>query len=182
MVPGGREGQVGIGGLLTGGGKTFYTCRVGFACDQVVNYEVVLADGSIVNANDTTNPDLFRVLKGGSNNFGIVTRFDMTTFPSKDIWDGSAILPKQAAPAVVDAFVDFCRNLTATPDSHVLAMWLRLPGMPDHILHMVLTSLDGEENVKSLEKFMAIPNAQKNMKMTTVAKKLAEFLVPSGKQ
>lgn len=41
--------------------------------DQVVNYEVVLADGSIVEANATTNSDLFRVLKGGSNNFGIVS-------------------------------------------------------------------------------------------------------------
>lgn len=42
--------------------------------DQVVNYEVVLADGSIVEANATTNSDLFRALKGGSNNFGIVSR------------------------------------------------------------------------------------------------------------
>lgn len=56
--------------------------------DQVVNYEVVLADGSIVNANEETNSDLFRVLKGGGNNFGIVTRFDMTTLPFKSIWDG----------------------------------------------------------------------------------------------
>ena len=32
MVAGGREGLVGVGGLLTGGGKTFYTCRYGFGC------------------------------------------------------------------------------------------------------------------------------------------------------
>lgn len=34
MVAGGREGLVGVGGLLTGGGKTYYTCRVGFACGR----------------------------------------------------------------------------------------------------------------------------------------------------
>jgi hypothetical protein len=36
MVAGGREGTVGIGGLLTGGGKTFYTCRVGFTCGMAI--------------------------------------------------------------------------------------------------------------------------------------------------
>lgn len=41
--------------------------------DSVVNYEVVLADGKIVNANETSYPDLFRVLKGGANNYGIVS-------------------------------------------------------------------------------------------------------------
>ncbi|KZL65020.1 fad binding domain-containing protein [Colletotrichum incanum] len=69
-VAGGRESTFAIDGLLTGGGKMSYTCRS-------VNYEVVLADGSILQANDTENEDLFRVLKGGGNNFCIVTRFDM---------------------------------------------------------------------------------------------------------
>lgn len=69
MVAGGREGLVGVGALLLGGGKTFYNCRVGFACDQVVKYQAVLADGSTVEANDTINFDLFRVLKGGSNSW-----------------------------------------------------------------------------------------------------------------
>jgi hypothetical protein len=46
---------------------------------------------------------------------------------------------------------------------------------------MVLTNLDGVENAKSLQKFLAIPG-QKNMKTTTVARKLVDFVVPSGKQ
>ena len=53
--------------------------------DQVVNYRVVLADGRIVDANQETHQDLFRALKGGGNNFGIVTRFDMVTFPAHDV-------------------------------------------------------------------------------------------------
>lgn len=235
MVAGGREGLVGVGGLLTGGGKTFYTCRYGFACgkylpdcdlvyshfvaflhamvplkvpciftqgtyllalvtlhhlnlnanpqfiDQVVNYEVVLADGSVVEANATTNPDLFRVLKGGGNNFGIVTRFDMATFEAKDIWDGNMIVPKEQTDAVVDAFVDFTKALTVKPDSHVLAMWTWLPKSTDPFIMLVLTHLDGVENAPSLDKFLAIPG-QKTMQVTSLAKKIASFLVPSGKQ
>lgn len=42
----------------------------------MVNFEVVLADGSIVNANANEHRDLWRALKGGSGNFGFVTRVD----------------------------------------------------------------------------------------------------------
>lgn len=44
-VPGGRTNTVGVAGFLTGGGNTFYTARRGFGCDNVVNFEVVLANG-----------------------------------------------------------------------------------------------------------------------------------------
>ncbi|RYP70385.1 hypothetical protein DL771_005506 [Monosporascus sp. 5C6A] len=180
MVAGGREGLVGVGGLLTGGGKTFYTCRYGFACDQVVNYEVVLADGSVVDANEKTNSDLFRVLKGGGNNFGIVTRFDMSTFEAKNIWDGNLVCAKSETQATLDAFVDFTKQLKEKPDSHVLLMWTFMPQAKEHFVNLVLTHLDGVENAPSLDKFLAIPG-QKNMKTTSLAQKIASFLVPSGK-
>lgn len=44
-VAGGRAGSVGVAGFLTGGGNSFYTAKKGFACDTVVNFEVVLANG-----------------------------------------------------------------------------------------------------------------------------------------
>jgi FAD/FMN-containing dehydrogenase len=44
-VPGGRAGSVGVAGFLTGGGNSFYTSRVGFACDNVKNFELVTARG-----------------------------------------------------------------------------------------------------------------------------------------
>lgn len=49
-VVGAREGKCGVGGFLLGGGNTFLTPGHGFACDNVVAYEVVLADGRIVTA------------------------------------------------------------------------------------------------------------------------------------
>jgi FAD/FMN-containing dehydrogenase len=49
----------------------------GFVCDDVVNYELVLASGEVVNANAETNNDFWAALKGGGNQFGIVTRFDL---------------------------------------------------------------------------------------------------------
>ncbi|KAK5988319.1 FAD-dependent monooxygenase CTB5 [Cladobotryum mycophilum] len=88
-VAGGRAAPVGVGGLTTGGGVSYFSPRYGWACDTVSNYQVVLADGSIVNANAECNPDLHVALRGGSNNFGIVTRFDMNAFEQGKLWGGS---------------------------------------------------------------------------------------------
>ena len=65
---------MGVGGLLLGGGLSFLSAQYGLAADNVVNYEVVLASGSIVNANATSYTDLFWALKGGGNQFGEHTR------------------------------------------------------------------------------------------------------------
>ena len=93
MVAGGRGSTVGVGSFLLGGGISHYAPRVGLSCDNVINFEVVLADGRIVNANKKTNADLFTALTGGSSNFSIVTRYDMETFESEDLWGGIVSWP-----------------------------------------------------------------------------------------
>ncbi|KAK5128427.1 hypothetical protein LTR85_003095 [Meristemomyces frigidus] len=91
--PGGRCGDAGVGGLTLGGGISFFAPRVGLVADNVINYEVVLASGDIVNANRNTHSDLFMALKGGSSNFGIVTRFDIATFANSGLWGGGIMNP-----------------------------------------------------------------------------------------
>ncbi|KAL8759916.1 MAG: hypothetical protein Q9184_003476 [Pyrenodesmia sp. 2 TL-2023] len=97
-VAGGRVSAVGVGGLITGGGLSYHAPRFGFVCDQVLNFEVALANGRIVNANATSNSDLRFALKGGSNNFGIVTRFDLQAFPQGKLWGGSTYNPISTLP------------------------------------------------------------------------------------
>lgn len=80
MTTGGRSSSVGVGGLTLGGGISYFSPEHGFVCDNVHEFEVVLANGDIVTASKTSNPDLFTVLKGGNNNFGIVTNFKFKTF------------------------------------------------------------------------------------------------------
>lgn len=103
-VAGGRAAQVGVGGLSTGmisnsllhepdlirigGGISYFGPRYGWTCDTVSNFQVVLADGPIVNANAKENPDLLVALRGGSSNFGIVTRVDLDTFEQGLLWGG----------------------------------------------------------------------------------------------
>ncbi|UNI14534.1 hypothetical protein JDV02_001152 [Purpureocillium takamizusanense] len=114
-VAGGRNGNVGVGGLLLGGGISHFTTRVGWACDNVVNFELVVADGSIVNANRTSHPSLFRALKGGANNFGIVTRFDLATFPQGNISSTSLVHDISQREAVFSAFAEIADSGSFDP-------------------------------------------------------------------
>lgn len=106
-------------GLLLAGGISFYGNQVGFACDSVVNYEVVLADGSLVNANKYEHPDLFWALKGGSSNFGIVTRFDIETIKSPMIWGGTYTVAGKYIDQFLKASATFAANIS-DPKTHAV--------------------------------------------------------------
>ncbi|KAH7112851.1 hypothetical protein B0J11DRAFT_542088 [Dendryphion nanum] len=104
-VAGGTVGTDGIGQAALQGSLSLFSSREGFIADNVVNFEIVLASGDSVNANAISNPDLFRALKGGGNNFGIVTRFDMRTFRQGPIWGGKVFYPVSLFPSQIDTLV-----------------------------------------------------------------------------
>ena len=104
-VVGGRVPSIGVGGLTTGAGNSYFSTGHGMACDKVASFEVVTADGSIVTASATENKDLFWALKGGSNNFGIVTQFDLFAIPipKGKVWGGNTFFLSQQTNNVTDA-------------------------------------------------------------------------------
>ena len=64
--------------------------------DNVLAYQIVLASGAILNVSQTSYPDLFHSLKGGSGNFGIVTSFTLRTFALGGLWGGDIYYPGDA--------------------------------------------------------------------------------------
>ncbi|KAK4196329.1 hypothetical protein QBC40DRAFT_313788 [Triangularia verruculosa] len=179
-VAGGREGNVGVAGLLLGGGNTFFTARRGFACDNVVAYEVVLADGRIVTASKTSNPDLFLALKGGSNNFGIVTKFTMTAIPSDKVWGGMAFLPKDIAPQAVDAVVSFTNNVANDPDSNLVAMFTHMPDFKDIVVATLYANMAGIEKPAAYNQWLALPEIMTTVKNTTISEMAFEYNIPAN--
>lgn len=106
-ISGGRYAPVGVPGYLLGGGISFFGSRFGWSSNNVANYEVVLANSTIVNANAKENTDLFWALKGGSSNYGIVTRFDVKTFPMKEAYGGLTIFQPQYLNDFVNAAASY---------------------------------------------------------------------------
>ncbi|KAK8108867.1 FAD-binding domain-containing protein [Apiospora sp. TS-2023a] len=181
MVTGGRVGDVGVGGYLTGGGLSFHNCRTGLACDSVVRYEVVLADGRVVEADKDNNADLFRALKGGGNNFGVVTRFDLETFPAKTCWGGFAMYSDEAGPALIDAYGDYMRHASEEPDGAYMLFWTYDSSRNEVSWMAVVMQVDGDADSKLYQKTLEVPSNFSQMGPTSIYKIASSIKVPNGK-
>ncbi|MEM8618975.1 MAG: FAD-binding oxidoreductase [Actinomycetota bacterium] len=86
LLPAGSCPTVGIAGFALGGGFGFESRQYGMLSDRMCRATVVLADGSVVEATDSSEPDLFWALRGGGGgNFGIVTEFGFETSGAADV-------------------------------------------------------------------------------------------------
>lgn len=97
------------------GGISFLSLQEGFGSDNVLAYEIVLPDASIAVVTQHSRPDLYWALKFGSTNFGIVTRFDISTYPLDLVWGGALFYDISLARPLFDALIEFTANLAQDP-------------------------------------------------------------------
>lgn len=98
---------VGVPGLLLGGGISHFASRLGWACDNVESFELVTASGIPITVSSGSHPDLYWALRGGGNNFGVVTNFKLNTFPLGQMWGGQRIYLENTFPSIYDALAQF---------------------------------------------------------------------------
>src|SRR5215216_3052741 len=109
---GGLVSSTGIGGLTLGGGFGHLVRKYGLTCDNLLSAEVVTADGSVVHASESQNPELFWALRGGGGNFGVVTRFELDLHPVGPVVLGGLIFyPGDRAIQVMNGWRDQPPNM-----------------------------------------------------------------------
>jgi FAD/FMN-containing dehydrogenase len=107
-VPFGIVSSTGVAGLTLGGGTGYLTRKYGLTIDNLLEADVVLANGQFVTASKSQHPDLLWALRGGGGNFGVVTSFLFQAHPVKTVYAGPIFWDaKKDGKAVIRAFRDF---------------------------------------------------------------------------
>lgn len=179
ITTGGRSSTVGVGGLTLGGGISYHSAEHGLICDNVLQFEVVLADGRIVTASTTENPDLFTVLKGGNNNFGIVTQIQFRTFKYDSMWGGLVVYPETTIQDHFKALINFSNNVEKNPKSSAIVMPVYQSSAG---ADLILVAYDHTEPVvrpAAFDEFLAIPGNISDTTAVTNMSSLADALAGS---
>jgi FAD/FMN-containing dehydrogenase len=106
-TPSGIISTTGVGGLTLGGGLGHLTRKCGLAIDNVLEADVVLADGTLVRASEDVNPDLYWAIRGGGGNFGVVTSFVFRLHPVAIVNGGPTLWPLEMTGEVMRWYRDF---------------------------------------------------------------------------
>jgi FAD/FMN-containing dehydrogenase len=109
-VPLGIVGSTGVAGLTLGGGTGYLTRKHGLTIDNLLEVDVVLADGSFVTADKDEHADLFWAVRGGGGNFGVVTSFLFKAHPARMVFAGPAFWDAKDAKKIMAAYRDFIPN------------------------------------------------------------------------
>ncbi|RLK58843.1 FAD-binding oxidoreductase [Actinokineospora cianjurensis] len=117
---------VGAVSYTLGGGIGLLSRRYGFAADHVRSLDVVTADGTLRNVTETSNPDLFWALRGGRDNFGIVTGIEIDLMPITALYGGGLFFDIGSAAEVLTAYANWT---TTVPDE--LTSSIALISFPD---------------------------------------------------
>ncbi|WP_427913425.1 FAD-binding oxidoreductase [Ramlibacter sp. MMS24-I3-19] len=106
-VPFGIVSSTGVAGLTLGGGIGYLTRKHGLTIDNLLEVDMVLADGSFVTASEREHPDLFWAVRGGGGNFGVVTSFLFRAHPVRMVYAGPIFWEATHAREVMAAYRDF---------------------------------------------------------------------------
>ncbi len=122
-VPLGVISKTGIAGLTLGGGVGWLVRKHGLSCDNVLEFEVVTADGKVLTVNANQNTDLFWGLRGGGGNFGVVTSFLYRAHPVSTVLGGLIVYPRDAAPEVLRGYRDVMEDAPADLTAYAGMIW-----------------------------------------------------------
>src|SRR5690606_19488416 len=127
-IPAGIISTTGVGGLTLGGGVGYLARKYGLTIDNLLEADVVLANGSFITTNKDLHPDLFWALRGGGGNFGVVTSFKFQAHPLKTVIGGPTFWPIEKTEEIMEWYDEFIHD--APEDLNGFIATLIVPGPP----------------------------------------------------
>jgi hypothetical protein len=132
-VPAGIISSTGVGGLTLGGGVGHLSRKYGLTIDNLLEADMVLADGSFVTVNTNQNSDLFWAIRGGGGNFGIVTSFKFQAHPVKTVFGGPTLWPIEKIQEIMKWYHNFIHNAPDELNGFIATMIIPGPPFPEHL-------------------------------------------------
>ncbi|MDW5288764.1 FAD-binding oxidoreductase [Formosa sp. PL04] len=122
VIPSGMVSSTGVGGLTLGGGVGYLSRKYGLTIDNLLEAEMVLADGSFVTVNAEEHTDLFWAIRGGGGNFGVVTSFTFQAHPLKTVKAGPTFWPIERVEEIMAWYDTFIENATEDISGFIATM------------------------------------------------------------
>ena len=132
-VPSGMISTTGVGGLTLGGGVGYLTRKYGLTIDNLLEADMVLADGSFVTVNANQNTDLFWAIRGGGGNFGVVTSFTFQGHPLKTVVGGPTLWPIEQTETIMKWYHEFITNAPEDLNGFIATMVIPGAPFPEHL-------------------------------------------------
>ena len=110
-TPGGLISATGVAGLTLSGGIGWLRGTHGLSCDNLLAADIVTAEGKLIRANETENPDLFWALRGGGGNFGVVVSFEFKLHPIEpELMFCGPAYPEERANEIIPLWRDYMKS------------------------------------------------------------------------
>jgi FAD/FMN-containing dehydrogenase len=133
-VPAGVVSTTGIGGLTLGGGQGYLERKYGLTIDNLLEADVVLADGRLVKVSEQEHESLFWAIRGGGGNFGVVTSFLFRAHPVHTVYAGPTLWHMEQAGEAMRWYRDFIPR--APGELNGLFVFLVVPPGPPFPEHL----------------------------------------------
>lgn len=127
-IPAGIISTTGVGGLTLGGGVGYLSRKYGLTIDNLLEADMVLADGSFVTVSKDQHEDLFWAIRGGGGNFGVVTSFKFQAHAVKTVIGGPTLWPIEKTDEIMEWYDGFIHK--ASEDLNGFIATLVIPGAP----------------------------------------------------
>ena len=132
-VPAGIISTTGVGGLTLGGGVGYLARKYGLTIDNLLEADMVLADGSFVTVNANQHADLFWAIRGGGGNFGIVTSFKFQAHPVKNVFAGPTLWPIEKTNEIMEWYHSFIHNAPEELNGFIATLVIPGPPFPEEL-------------------------------------------------